>query len=59
MKKLISLVTVEMARRLVVPTINNGKTVSYAKAGSEVDFSVYSTGSEHAILNKRKIPGSM
>jgi hypothetical protein len=33
-KKLISLVTVEMARRLVVPTNSRGKTVSYANEGS-------------------------
>ena len=33
-KKLISLVTVEMARRLVFPTMRSGNTVSYAKAGS-------------------------
>ena len=33
-KKLISLVTVDMARRLVVPTISKGNTVSYAKFGS-------------------------
>jgi hypothetical protein len=31
---LISLVTVEMARRLVVPTISSGKTVSYANAAA-------------------------
>ena len=58
-KKLISLVTVEMARRLVVPTISNGKTVSYAKAGAKFDVKLHSTGSEDEILNKRKIPGSM
>ncbi len=37
-KKLISLVTVEIAKRLVVPTISSGNTVSYAKAAPHVSY---------------------